>query len=170
MIDQKFGAPTEAVVDESGVGRPPDRVEVRAAGAILAIGCGAPSDEVPANCLRVCLQGDPALLSSHGCNWLRRAAEGVVDASDVNDGRCRQGFDVAAQGVDLGGQHVVLLSVEDTHDRVGTDACEAAVRATTNAAGKLVGRLGQVLDENAGLIGEVLRSYEQLNLIFDVTR
>ena len=170
MIEQKSDIPMEAVADESTVRRPTDRIEARNAGAIVAIGCGAPSDEVPAHCLRACLQGDPALLSSHGCNWLRRAAEGVVDVSDVNDGRCCQGFDVAAQRVDVGGQPVVLLSVEEPHDRVGTDACEAAVRATANAAGKLVGRVGQVLDENTGLIGEVLRSYEQLNFIFDLTR
>lgn len=170
MIEQKSDMPMEAVADESTVRRPTDRIEARNAGAIVAIGCGAPSDEVPAHCLRACLQGDPALLSSHGCNWLRRAAEGIVDVSDVNDGRCCQGFDVAAQRVDVGGQPVVLLSVEATHDRVGTDACEAAVRATANAAGKLVSRVGQVLDENTGLIGEVLRSYEQLNFIFDITR
>ena len=47
---------------------------------------------------------------------------------------------------------------------------EEVAAGTAESAARLVGEVRQLLDENAGFADEVLRSYEQLSLIFDITQ
>lgn len=147
------------------------------------LGSPAHHPQPPTHCLRVCLGGDPGAIRTRGCEFLRQAAENAVETTSGSEMRCHQGFRVAAQRTSLGGLPATLMTVEG--DCRGRQATADAARAERHAAGgeghaallghldtanRLVQRIGQILEENSGFADEVLRSYEQLNLIFDLTQ
>lgn len=125
----------------------------------------------PRHCLQACLHGDPCQIQGLGCPWLRRAAAGQLDPTCLEAGRCPRGFHATGQPFRLNGDPGLLLAIEDTsvdrtEDRGGTSLPDQALGSLS----EVLERVSQVLDENEGFADEVLRSYEQLNLIFDFTR
>ncbi len=148
-------------------------------GAAVSVGLmGSPAHQPqpPAHCLRTCLGGTPAAVLARGCTLLRRAAENALETAPGSETRCERGFRVAAQGASLGGLPATLMTVEgDGRDGVTTPHAPApggyaALLDHLGAASRLVQRIGEIVEENAGFADEVLRSYEQLNLIFDLTQ
>lgn len=133
------------------------------------VGSPAHGPQPPAHCLRACLAGAAEVLGQAGCPFLKQAALGVVDPVLLAQGRCPQGFQVAAQPVALGGAAAVLVTVEGTLPH-GQPVDEQALQAHLTTASRLLQRIGEMLEENAGFAEEVLRNYEQLNLIFDLTQ
>jgi HD-GYP domain-containing protein (c-di-GMP phosphodiesterase class II) len=138
------------------------------------VGPGVSPSSPPAHCLRACLHDDPQQIQACGCPWLRRAAEGQLDASCLKQGCCAQGFQAMGQPVRLSDGPAFLLVLEDA--ATGPPGSAEATVAPEAALGKveslsrMVEQVGQLLDENEGLANEVLRSYEQLNLIFEFTQ
>ncbi|MFQ5806300.1 MAG: HD-GYP domain-containing protein [Phycisphaerae bacterium] len=138
------------------------------------VGGSASLLHLPSHCLRVCLHGDPGRLPDFGCPWLLRAAAGQLDPSRLENGRCVRGFHVTARPIRLNGSTAVLLGVEDPpgglcEDRPTSDPGEG-VLGKLESLSRILEQVGRLLDENEGLADEVLRSYEQLNLIFDFTQ
>ncbi len=159
----------------------------------------------PEHCLRACLGGDPQAVAARGCPFLRLAARGQIEPSELCDGRCAQGFAVAAQRAIVGEESAVIVTVagpwpptpqlpgpdspRDAQvapgdslwraDRLGSTklrqtepgpADGQTLLGELDAATRLVQRVGQLLAENSGFANEVLQTYEQLNLIFDLTQ
>lgn len=124
----------------------------------------------PLHCLRACLHGDPRRLFTDGCDWLRRLAAGAPDAGGLRDGRCARGFRVAARPVGRNREPVFLVSAEGEGDGHPPADTGSQVLDRLESLSRIFEQVGQLLDENEGLADEVLRSYEQLNLIFDFTQ
>lgn len=59
------------------------------------------------------------------------------------------------------------MSQQAKDNQIRTDAVDGAMSA--EGALEALSRLDQVMDENVGLANEVLRTYEQLSLVFEVT-
>jgi HD-GYP domain-containing protein (c-di-GMP phosphodiesterase class II) len=131
------------------------------------VGPGVSPAYPPAHCLRTCLHSDPQQLPASGCPWLEAAATGRFDTSALQDARCPSGFLVAGQPIQLNGQAALLVAVQSGTNGQTTDAGAAHVLERLDALKTALEKIGQLLDENEGLAEEVLRSYEQLNLIFD---
>lgn len=120
--------------------------------------------QIPAQCLRHCLSDDPQRAATQGCAMLRHLASShqqtPVDAPPV----CDQGYAVSLpQPTESSEPQVLILRpvIEGAQSAAAAPAIEALRQsALTNW------RLDQ---ENRGLADEVLRSYEQINLIFDVS-
>lgn len=134
------------------------------------IGLLAPEGTVmAAPCLRHCLGHDTAKGRTHGCAMLRDllaatdADETTSDAIDVPD-VCEQGYAVRLVTPAKAGEPFVLVLRPDNDDP-GEDVPAAAL--------DLVRSVGtenwQLQQENRGLAEEVLRSYEQINFIFDLS-
>jgi HD-GYP domain-containing protein (c-di-GMP phosphodiesterase class II) len=155
------------------------------------VGPGAWPPHPPARCLRTCLNDDPGQIQPRGCAWLRAAASGRLDAAGLHNARCPSGFPTAACPIRLNGNTAFLLAIDappEDHlptelppatDASGSKRAEREAQASArheHVLGQLESlsgafeKVGQLLDENEGLVDEVLRSYEQLNLIFDFTQ
>ena len=146
-----------------------------AAFSIGVVGRAGQTPEPPAHCQLACLGPDPAAIASRGCRFLQAAARNQVDAGGLSGGRCPRGLDVSAQTTTLGGEPATLVTVASNSEfRIqSSELAHPAGRtleAQLDAAGRLVQRVGQMLAENAGFANEVLQSYEQLNLIFELTQ
>jgi HD-GYP domain-containing protein (c-di-GMP phosphodiesterase class II) len=142
----------------------------RAAGQSVGIvGAEVRPAQPPRHCRVSCLGNDPETIATHGCRFLGAAAQNQVDVGALTDGRCARGFEVAAQPILLSGEAAVLITVAgalpESASPAPTDLLEHL-----QAVGQVVERVDQVLAENAGFAEEVLRNYEQLNLIFDLTQ
>jgi HD-GYP domain-containing protein (c-di-GMP phosphodiesterase class II) len=134
------------------------------------VGSVAHAAQAPAHCQRACLGDDPAAAGTRGCPFLVSAARGVIDPAGLPDGRCRQGFQAAAQRISIGGEPAVLLTVEGRIAAEPQPVDGTQILAHLESAARLVQRIDQLLAENAGFANEVLQNYEQLNLIFDLTQ
>jgi len=88
----------------------------------------------------------------------------------LHDGHCPKGFQVVAQQIAVGNESLVLMTVEGNAVPDAPAPDEAVLFGHLDAVARLVQRIGQMLEENAGFADEVLRNYEQLNLIFDLTQ
>jgi len=136
--------------------------------SLAVLGCGASDPRPPEHCLRACLKNDPTSVDANGCSWLTAASMGRLDTSGLNGDKCPKGFSVAAETVSLGGRTGFVLSVEG--------ACGREERAShvkgferLESLSRILQHVGDLLEENEGLAEEVLRSYEQINLIFEFT-
>jgi HD-GYP domain-containing protein (c-di-GMP phosphodiesterase class II) len=129
-------------------------------------------NQLPATCLRLCLQEDPGLACSHGCDLLRRLIErasrrqtamGAPDEIGTVPAVCDQGARVSLSlSTDEVQPDVLVLSPKSGPCAGVAEQITAALRMAT-----LEGwRLSQ---ENNSLADEVLRGYEQINFIFDVS-
>ncbi len=124
----------------------------------------------PEHCLRTCLADNPETIASRGCAFLSAAARNDVNPAHLRGDRCPQGYRVAGQHTNLGGEAATLLTVEGAL-RGGVPQPDGAnLLQHLDAAGRVVQRVGQILEENSGFADEVLQNYEQLNLIFDLTQ
>jgi len=149
--------------------------------SLAVLGCGVPA-QPPTHCLRTCLHNDPQRIAQDGCGWLQAAAQGRRDVSCLRDGRCPKGYSVSAETVVLHGEEALAVCLEGPIaaampsgpiDPDGTSgAADAAPSglAQLDALARVVRQVGALLEENEGLADEVLRVYEQLNLIFQLTQ
>lgn len=149
-----------------GLGGRADRQQL----TVGIVGHGKHAPQPPGHCLRTCLGGDPAAVDAHGCPFLRSAARNDADAALLADGRCPQGFQVAVRGVVVSGLPATLLTVAGSAPGAAPTDPEPLLQGHLEAAGRLLQRVDQLLEENAGFANEVLQNYEQLNLIFDLTQ
>ncbi len=135
---------------------------------------------LPKQCLKHCLDGDSTSAKSRGCAWLQAMVSGDDAPSLPHGGRCEQRFQI----------HVLPQSTSDSEDyRVfalrddetdGSTAfalppCSAAqtgeqIDTVLDRTAHLAEELSAREEENVRLAEEVLQSYEQLNLLFEVTR
>ena len=140
------------------------------------VGSGASPPHPPTRCLRTCLNNDPGQIQARGCSWLRAAASGRLDAAGLHNARCPYGFHTAACPIRVNGNTAFLLAIDappEDHTPTGKPPAEDRYEQVLDELESLSGafeKVGQLLDENEGLVDEVLRSYEQLNLIFDFTQ
>ena len=136
----------------------------------------------PEHCLRTCLGGDPQAISARGCPFLRQAARSQIEPGELCDGRCARGFAVAAQRATVGEEGAVVVTIagpwpaapeatpSESHAAAPGAHDERTLLGELDTATRLVQRVGQVFAENSGFANEVLQTYEQLNLIFDLTQ
>ncbi len=134
------------------------------------VGPGVAGPRVPEHCLECCLEGRAENLATHGCPWLVAASQGRIDGGCLREGRCPKGHRVAAQPSGPNSRGGVLLVVEGAR-RAGTvDALARGALSQLESASRLLERVGQMAEENAGLAEEVIHNYEQLNLIYELTQ
>lgn len=127
----------------------------------------------PRTCLQHCLDGDPQAIDQHGCAFLRHAAAGQVNPDALQDGRCPQGFAAVAQPASLGADHAIFVTLDSSRTalpQLPHLPPEHALRGHMDRAVRVVQRIGELVEENAGFANEVLQNYEQLNLVFDLTQ
>ena len=129
---------------------------------------------LPSACLAHCLNDDPAMASTRGCAMVRRLVERALAAEENGAAGgesveppaiCDKGFAVSLfEADDPGGPDVLILRPPMTSAVAEKDLAPAieAMRSATSETWRLN-------RENDGLAEEVLRSYEQINLIFDVS-
>ncbi len=135
------------------------------------VGSRAYDPQPPAHCLRTCLAGDPGAVSTKGCAFLRAAGRNQVDPAALDNGVCPQGFHAAAQTTFAAGDSATLVTVEGAGAPDATPTPTAKpLHEQLDRAARLLERIDALLAENAGFANEVLQSYEQLNLIFDLTQ
>ncbi len=132
------------------------------------VGPGAQPPQPPEHCLRLCLGGSADAIPKRGCAFLAAATRAEVRVDALHDGRCPAGCAVAARPVPVNGQPAVLLTVSGALP--GPREFGADLVGQLDRAEALVQRVDELLAENAGFANEVLQNYEQLNLIFDLTR
>ncbi len=134
------------------------------------LGFSGHSPHPPQHCLTSCLDGDPTAGPTRGCRLLAAAYEGRVDMSAIRNGRCVQGYEVVAQPTTVGGAPAVLLTVQGEPYGAGAGNRPPDLVGPLEAVSQLLQQIEQLAAENAGFADEVLRNYEQLNLIFDITQ
>ncbi len=132
------------------------------------VGPGVHPPQPPEHCLRLCLGGSVDAIPRRGCALLAGAARGEIPADALRNGRCPAGCAVAARSVRVNGEPAVLLTVNG--ELPGPAVAGADLLGQLDRAQELVQRVDELLAENAGFANEVLQNYEQLNLIFDLTR
>jgi HD-GYP domain-containing protein (c-di-GMP phosphodiesterase class II) len=137
--------------------------------SVGVVGSAAPTPQPPAHCLASCLGGDPRAVASRGCEFLTRAARNEVEAS-AGELQCPKRFHVAAQATIIAGRPACVVSVEGPLAAGAPEFSPASLLARLDDTSRLVQRVGQMLEENAGFANEILQNYEQLNLIFDLTQ
>lgn len=140
---------------------------VRAAGA---------TPKFPRQCLEHCLNGSLENLDNDGCAWLRAMARDDTPPPLPPQGRCDRGFAIAPpeDNDETGDRRVFALRSDPDPATARTDAPPPLKTTNLQPVLAKVARLVQQFDareeENVRLVDEVLQSYEQLNLMFEVTR
>ena len=132
------------------------------------VGSTLHSPQPPAHCLHACLGGDASAIKTRGCPLLIAATKNECPP-DQKPQRCPQGFEFAAQATVLGGAPATLVTLQGPLPTVSAGGTAPLLRRLDDMS-RLVQHVGQLLEENSGFADEVLRSYEQLNLIFDLTQ
>ncbi len=138
--------------------------------SVGVVGSAAHAPRPPAHCVVHCLGGDASALGLRGCAFLRNATRNEADASGPDGGHCPKGFRVAAQAASIGGRVATVMTVEGNVTAGAAASVSVGLMERLDGAARLVQRIGQMLEENAGFANEVLQNYEQLNLIFDLTQ
>lgn len=127
---------------------------------------------MPAACVRNCLRGNPDLARTHGCALIRLLAvrqrmhapaplPPEVDVPEV----CERGYKLWLTPSNDTSEPDVLVLRRSAEGDAGDGTSDGALHTLRTTAIENW-RLNQETD---GLASEVLRSYEQINLIFDVS-
>jgi HD-GYP domain-containing protein (c-di-GMP phosphodiesterase class II) len=158
------------VTEQQAVPQPADSAESlqrlleRAAGT--EIGVFSPDHlRYPATCRRGCLGPGPAGGRQGPCELIRDLSNGVAPAAQPDC--CDLGHAVAIHMGDTSGS--VVLALKPRSDG-GEGAPLAADPDRLRVIGQLWDQCQQWVDENTGLANELLRTYEQLNVLFDITQ
>jgi len=133
------------------------------------LGSAVRAPQPPAHCLRVCLNGDPHAINTRGCAFLQAAHGGTLPPASEG-GCCPKGFQVGAQAANFSGGPATIVSVEGPLAGAPDSPTASLMLAHLDRVARLVQRISDLLEENAGFANEVLQNYEQLNLIFDLTQ
>jgi HD-GYP domain-containing protein (c-di-GMP phosphodiesterase class II) len=141
---------------------------VAAAGVRRSIGVSALHGgpvQPPAHCVSNCLGGDPAAWQQMGCPFLVAALSGEPNFALLEDGRCRRGLRISVHQTNIGARLATLVGVEDDSAAPPDTGPDYLASATG-----LIERVEQLSEENHGFANDLLQTYEQLNLIFDLTQ
>jgi HD-GYP domain-containing protein (c-di-GMP phosphodiesterase class II) len=134
------------------------------------VGPALRQQQPPEHCRAACLENDPQAVAARGCAWLRGAQAGAPNEADLDGGRCPRGYRAAAQAVRVNDGAAYLLTLGADGDGGATESEARGALARLEDLSQSLEKVGQLIAENDGLADEVLRSYEQLNLIFDFTQ
>lgn len=140
---------------------------VRAAGA---------TPKLPRQCLEHCLDGSPENVDNAGCAWLRAMVRDATPPPLPPQGRCDRGFTIVpAVDTDETGDQRVFALRDDSHPTTAPADAPPPLETTDlqpmlEKVARLVRQFDAREEENVRLVDEVLQSYEQLNLLFEVTR
>lgn len=119
----------------------------------------------PEPCRRLCLN-DPHDSSGDGaCPLVRTLVDQPTEVSDQTSGLCEKGLPVAIHTAEAGHRKYLVIQKQPT----ATSSAPPPDRRS-QAIALLAERCERLEDENVGLATEVIGSYEQLNVIFDITR
>ncbi|MGD8453704.1 MAG: HD-GYP domain-containing protein [Phycisphaerae bacterium] len=130
------------------------------------LGCAVATAQTPQHCRHTCLGSE----GPGACPFLAAATRGELDLSSLDDGRCARGYHVAAQRTTVAGAPAILATVAGALPDESAGGNPQDLLKRLEVAGACVQRVSQLLEENTGFAEEVLRNYEQLNLIFEVTQ
>ena len=131
--------------------------------------------QLPAACLQHCLDGDPNKLATRGCWILRELAlreTPLVDVPDDSDRIsdvseiCEKGFWCTAKVVEEADSPCVIVLAPKPKMPQEQQWMEGAIETLR----QLTVQQYHLSRENEGLANEVLSGYEQVNLIFDISR
>jgi HD-GYP domain-containing protein (c-di-GMP phosphodiesterase class II) len=132
----------------------------------LEIGVFSPDRmRYPPTCQRDCMEAGPDGRLRGPCPLLRDLSTAVAPLEQP--GRCDLGHSVAIHMEDMSGSVVLVLQPVDNSDGLGWPGPELG---QLQAIGQLWDQCQRWVDENNGLANEVLRTYEQLNVLFDITQ
>jgi hypothetical protein len=134
------------------------------------VGSETHAPQPPAHCLQSCLGGDANASPTLGCAFLKAALAGRIAPEELNDDRCDRGYQVAGQPTAVSGGTAVLLTIEGQVPNASAPVGAADLLKHLDNVGRVLTRMDQLAEENAGFANEVLQNYEQLNLIFDLTQ
>ncbi|UCG34192.1 MAG: HD-GYP domain-containing protein [Phycisphaerales bacterium] len=141
--------------------------QVRAAGS---------PPKLPNVCLADCLERSPGAVETRGCAWLQAMLRDGHPPALPPDGRCQRNHQIHVPsdfGSGESGRIFALRPVQgappvasEVPDHRLAEVWDEAL----DAIERLVQQLAQREEENVRLVDEVLQSYEQLNILFEVTR
>jgi putative nucleotidyltransferase with HDIG domain len=134
------------------------------------VGSETHAPQPPAHCLQTCLGGDATASPTLGCAFLKAALAGRIAPDELNNDRCDRGYQVAGQPTAVSGGTAVLLTIEGQVPNAAAPVGAADLIKHLENVGRVLTRMDQLAEENAGFANEVLQNYEQLNLIFDLTQ
>ena len=139
------------------------------------VGLAGLPPQLPRVCLTHCLNGSPEAVSTCGCQWLRRMVGDEVAPPLPPGGRCQKHFRIYVPS-GRGPQEPGRVFALGDRQRVGAaDASpsgeEAALwESVLDSVEEVVQGFARREEENVRLVEEVLQSYEQLNILFEVTK
>lgn len=120
----------------------------------------------PVTCREACLEAVGGAPARGPCGLVACLNTGDPDFSIESSGGCDLGHDVALHAMKEAGEWVLLLRPRS--EMTPADRADSAAQLV--AAGRLWEQCRRWIEENTGLANEVLRTYEQLNVLFDVTQ
>ncbi|MBN1347641.1 MAG: HD-GYP domain-containing protein [Phycisphaerae bacterium] len=119
------------------------------------------------SCERACCNGGERGSAVGVCRLVEGLVTGQVPEAAQNPSRCDQGYLVGAfPGVNSSSSILLLRAIEGPSDCTESEQAAAQMRF----AGKLWQHVEQLAQESQGLAMELINSYEQLNVIFDITK
>lgn len=132
--------------------------------------------KLPNVCLTECLEHSPGTVETRGCAWLRSMLRDGHPPALPADGRCQKNYQIhvpSDRGSGESGRIFALRAVQDGPPPESDSPDHQAAELwdeTLNALEQLIRQLAQREEENVRLVDEVLQSYEQLNILFEVTK
>lgn len=145
-----------------GSNEPRDVLALATGAEIGLFGRGLP--EFAPTCAAQCLTCPDAGNADGACAFVRGLAEGDVP-DDLDAPRvCDKGHLVAAHHGELSGTLVFVLRPQ------GAAPTPSTIDHNADAIARLWQHIERLTDESQGLALELINSYEQLNVIFDITR
>jgi GAF domain-containing protein len=137
---------------------------------------GGSEPQFPGLCLEQCLGGSAEGLTTRGCEWLRRMAGDEQEPPLPPNGCCAKGHRIhvpAGRGSAESGRVFILRRATENppHDSNMTENnISEAWEALLDSIEQVVQEFSRREEENIRLVEEVLQSYEQLNILFEVTK
>ncbi len=136
----------------------------RATGVEVAC-CGDKPIHCP-TCLRHCIQEDGGAQAEGACEIVRALFSGKAIFAEQCPAVCEKGYPIAILDNMETNRPVLVLDPCPEHSTEGLSPAADRLRA----AAELWDRCRQLSDESSGLATEVIRCYEQLNVLFDITQ
>ncbi len=156
-------SPTETKTDASEQAREALRI---ATGAEVGV-FGAAPIALPPTCLECCVPSPEGGQLDGACALVRALAEGTMPEGTSNPRRCERGHLVAAYpGIGSSTSILVVIPTSQEATPLPPDDRAAAMAAVAT----LWQHVERLTQEGQGLALELISSYEQLNLIFDITK
>jgi hypothetical protein len=131
---------------------------------------------LPGVCLAECLGHAPETVETRGCAWLQSMLRDGQPPALPPHGRCQRNHHIhvsSERGSGESGRMFALRAVQDGPTAASNPPDHRAAELwdeVLTAVEQLVQQFAQREEENIRLVDEVLQNYEQLNILFEVTR